>query len=285
MSDVSTNKFNAQGDNAARAAFTPSPGTPTPTPAQGYTFWDTDDQVLYAWETGTGWVATSGSGGNVNAGGTLTQYAVVLGDGSTDVAVVSGLGSSGDVLTSNGAGVAPTFQAPTGGGGGLVLLEQHTASASASLDFTTAISSTYDDYLIEFVNIVPASNTVDLSLRMSTNGGSSYDSGANYSRTYFAQSGVTFSGIGTTGQTSILIANSINNTANWSFNGSWRLFNPGGSIYKIVDGKGWGLAAAARYQFSGGGAYEVTTAVDAFQFFFSSGNIASGTIRVYGLEK
>jgi len=34
---------------------------------------------------------------------------------------------------------------PAGSGGSVVLLEQHTASSSATLDFTTAISSTYDE--------------------------------------------------------------------------------------------------------------------------------------------
>jgi len=84
MSDTSTNKFNAQGDTAARTAFTPSPGTPTPTPAQGYTFWDTDDQVLYAWETGTGWVATGGAGSSVVVQVKNTQTGAVA-TGSTGI--------------------------------------------------------------------------------------------------------------------------------------------------------------------------------------------------------
>src|SRR3569833_11598 len=58
---------------------------------------------------------------------------------------------------------------------GLVLLEQHTASASASLVFTTCISSTYDEYQIQIVNLVPATNAVALYLAFSTDGGSTYD--------------------------------------------------------------------------------------------------------------
>jgi hypothetical protein len=49
----------------------------------------------------------------------LTAYAVLCG-GTTSTAVmqqVSGLGTSGQVLTSNGAGVLPTWQAGGGGGG------------------------------------------------------------------------------------------------------------------------------------------------------------------------
>ena len=57
-----------------------------------------------------------------------------------------------------------------------MLLEQHTASNSATLDFTACISSAYDEYRIEFVALVPATNNVDLWLLVSTDGGSTFDS-------------------------------------------------------------------------------------------------------------
>ena len=106
-----------------------------------------------------------------------------------------------------------TWTALGGGSGALTLLEQHTASASSSLDFTTAITSTYDEYLIEFVGIVPATDAVEMQLRMSTNGGSSYDSGANYSDTGFA---ITLTGTattGATGATEISLNSSTGNTS------------------------------------------------------------------------
>ena len=48
--------------------------------------------------------------------GTGTQYYLPYWTGSGTVGALAGLGSSGQVLTSNGAGSAPTFQAATGGG-------------------------------------------------------------------------------------------------------------------------------------------------------------------------
>ena len=41
-----------------------------------------------------------------------------------------------------------------GGGGSLVLLESHTASASATLDFTSFVNAAYDNYMIEIVGLV-----------------------------------------------------------------------------------------------------------------------------------
>lgn len=64
-----------------------------------------------------------GGGGTVATGGTgvtsLTAFAPIFGGATSTGAVQSGtVGTSGQVLTSNGPGALPTFQAPAGGGGG-----------------------------------------------------------------------------------------------------------------------------------------------------------------------
>lgn len=284
MSDTSTNRFTATGTAAEMAAFTPNPGTPTPTPAQGYTFFNTDDSTLYAWD-GANWVPAVAAAGNVSTGATLTADQVIIGAGTTDVDVLAA-GTDGDVLTIV-TGV-PTWQAPSGGGG-LVLLEQHTASASASLDFTTCISSTYDDYLIELVNIVPATNTQQLRMRMSTNAGVSYDSGNNYN---WARWGFDSGGGSTSGGSAVafiqLGSQGVSNTASsGGAIGSLRLQPSTGSNQTGVIGdlSFYTTGASSFTKESIMGRYTPSTAVNAFQFFFASGNIASGTIRVYGLEK
>lgn len=67
----------------------------------------------------------------------LTAYAVVCGGTTSTGALqsIAGLGSSGDVLTSNGAGALPTFQAPSGGGLGYSLFAVTFSSSPA--DATT----------------------------------------------------------------------------------------------------------------------------------------------------
>lgn len=242
-----------------------------------------DDVTVTGTCTGCG----GGGTGNVSAAGTLTQYAVVLGDGSADVAVVSGLGSVGNVLTSNGAGAAPTFQTPSGGGG-LVLLEQHTASSSASLDFTTCITSTYDEYIFEVVNLVPATNTTDLWMRFSTNGGSSYDSSSVYWWSRWYTQNANSSGILSSNSTDakFIIADFISSSLEGA-SASIKVFNPLSTTNRrqVL----WHALAAQPTVLASqpsGGVYTSTgTGVDAVQFLYSSGNIASGTIRCYGLAK
>jgi len=60
--------------------------------------------------------STFGTGTVTHTAGALTQYAVMLGAGAADSTVVSGLGTAGYVLTSNGVAAAPTWQNVTGTG-------------------------------------------------------------------------------------------------------------------------------------------------------------------------
>ncbi len=236
---------------------------------------------------------TGGSGTVTHTAGALTANAVVVGNASADITVLAALGASGTVLTSNGAGTPPSFQAAAAGS--LVLLEQHTASSSASLNFTTCITSTYDTYLITIVSLVPATNAQGLQLLVSTNGGSSYDTGSNYNWQGFSFHGTstaaTTGGDGATTRISVdgqFGTNGVSNTSTLPLAGHLYLYDPlSTSVNKYV----WGQV---RFKESTGGVplnnflnatYLSTTAVNAFQFIMTSGNIASGTIRVYGVAK
>lgn len=176
-----------------------------------------------------------------------------------------------------------------GGSGALVLLEQHTASSSASLNFTTVISSTYDEYLIELVNIVPETNSVNFYMRMSTNGGSSYDNSGIYSYATFGANRFGYASAGNDGTATQIQMNQsvIANTSAGGISGHLRLFSPGStSLHKRIKGEfGLVIVSPADETDMFTGAYKSTTAVNAFQFLFSSGNIASGNIRVYGVAK
>ena len=83
-------------------------------------------------------------------------------DASGDPAHVA-TGTATHVLTSNGAGAAPTFQAA--GGGGTVLISSVLASGAASVDFDSALSSTYTAYLLVGSAINPATSDQQLWLR------------------------------------------------------------------------------------------------------------------------
>lgn len=173
---------------------------------------------------------------------------------------------------------------------GLVLVESQTASASSALNFTSFYSTLFDEYVIEIVNLIPASAAVELYLRMSTDGGSSYDSGNNYAWTdYRIGPGGAAAG-GTTSTAQIIITGggtveTLPTTATKGYCATFRLFSPGSSVMhkRIVGSAVFFSSGSILVTSQIAGEYRVATAVNAFRILMSSGNIASGSVRVYGV--
>lgn len=186
-----------------------------------------------------------------------------------------------------------------GNDGGLVLLEERSASASASINLTTrnvagktgaTFQSDFDEYLIELVGILPATNNVGLQLRVSSNGGSSWASGAaDYRWSIMAYGSGGPGNANSTGATSINLNafSNYSNTALRPMNAHLRLFAPRSSTaYKMISGLQVYWDQTPTFVTSEiGGAYQSATPIDAFQLFASSGNITSGIVRVYGIDK
>lgn len=169
----------------------------------------------------------------------------------------------------------------------LVLISTATASSSATIDFT-GLSSTYIAYKIIVTNLLPATDAVEFWMRTSSNNGSAYDAGA--SDYHFVNEGTGASVVGgrDTGHTEIHLMDSaiFGTLSNTSTNESaWEItiFNPSATTeYKKViwDGHtGVGPALMA-----GCGARLSDTAVNAVRFLMSSGNISTGTFKLYGVR-
>lgn len=190
-------------------------------------------------------------------------------------------GSDDEVLTL--ASGVPSWAAA--GGGDFVLLGTGTASASASLDFTSLMSSTYSSYRVEFEGIYPTSSSA-FYMRVSTDNGSSWKSGAsdytialNFSNYFTTDTSWNRLTTGAIAQFQInpgLDPNAVDATS-----GSIDMFDTNSTTAhpaKIFVNTFW-----KQTTYVGAGRYNnVGTAVNAIQFFMSTGTIAAGTIRLYG---
>jgi hypothetical protein len=111
------------------------------------------------------------------AGGTgrasfSVPYSVICGGTSTTnpLQVIASLGSSGQVLENQGPSLLPQWANFTpSANAGLVLIESQ-QGAGGDIEFTTGITTTYQNFMIVFTNVI----TSGTSFQFSLNGGSSY---------------------------------------------------------------------------------------------------------------
>ena len=199
----------------------------------------------------------------------------------------------------NNNSISAVTSAPLIPVGALTHIKTLTASSSSTLSFVdgsdgVVLDSTYPIYKFEFINIHPASDNVDFQFNMSVDGGSNY----NVTKTstgfqaYQAESG-TANGLSyesgrdlaqSTAFQGVLIG--TGNEADQSGTGELKIFNPSSTTFvKHFMSNCNNYRADNESQeifFAGYG--NTTSAVNAIQFKFSSGNIDSGTIKLYGIK-
>jgi hypothetical protein len=178
-------------------------------------------------------------------------------------------------------------------GKALVLLTLATASASATLDFTTLIDSTYRDYELHGVDMVPSANA-QFDFYTSANAGSSWDSAAgDYDYVASRQSGTTTTVTnGSTTATAIRLAAGVNieSTTAWGgFSFVIRISNPAGTAHhKRIVWIGGAPANTTKGNLAiikGSGTRAATAAINGFRVAPSAGNIATGYVALYGVKQ
>jgi len=170
-------------------------------------------------------------------------------------------------------------------GASMVLLSSQTASASAAIDFNSVVTNTYDTYVLEVINAAPATDNVSLYLRGSTNNGSAFLAGTEYShaRTGNDTGAATPAGVAAAGVAQIEIIASLGNAANRVCSGRVVIHRSSGNR-TIAHWQFGGVSAAGAWQNTSGNGIISTNDINALRLLMSSGNIASGTFRLYALK-
>jgi hypothetical protein len=205
-------------------------------------------------------------------------------DASGDpVAVVTG--SSGQVLTSAGAGAPPTFAAAAAGGAWTIITST-VISDDATIDFT-GIDATYDYYVFVGSDVHPATDSQIFQIRVGDSGG--VDSGASdyrYHNTKLLDTTSSYASSLSTGDTEVHVGNSIGSAAGEGINFTCHLMRPSDATmrpcfrvdYSLID------AGGQLYFGQSGGQRAAVITMDRIQFFFASGNLATGRITMYGVK-
>jgi hypothetical protein len=178
---------------------------------------------------------------------------------------------------------------------GITFISSQTASASASISFTTGIDATYKAYKFVFSNIHPQTDNISFQFNMSTDAGSNYN--VTKTTTFFeayhteddsdaALGYATGRDLAQSTAYQLLATTGTGNDNDQNCSGTLTLFNPSSTTYvkhfiattNVIESRdyAWNSFIA--------GYGNTTSAVNAIRFQMSSGNIDDGTIYLYGIK-
>ena len=184
---------------------------------------------------------------------------------------------------------------PSGvGGGSLVLISTQTASSSSTIDFTSGIDSTYKEYIFKFTDIHPASDNVTFQVGF-RDGSTDYDATktTTFFRTYHYEGGDNSAALEYTAAQDLAqstdfqnLSEGTGNDNDQSCSGFLHLFDPSNTTFVKHFFARIHNAHALNFpeNIFVAGYCNVTAAIDGVQFKFSSGNIDTGTIKLYGIS-
>ena len=198
-------------------------------------------------------------------------------------------------VISNGTTLLDSGSLTSGLAGSMTLISTTTASSDATVTIASGINSTYKEYIIKYINVHPATDNQDFTVNF-RDGSTAYD--ATKTTTFFtahhgeddSPATLQYSLGGDLAQSTGVqnLAYSVTNDNDGSVSGTLHLFDPSSTTFikhfianshAMVDDGG-----IQNTNFFVAGYCNVTAAIDGVQFKFDSGNIDTGTFKLYGVS-
>jgi len=179
--------------------------------------------------------------------------------------------------------------------GDMTLISTSTASSSATIDITSGIDSTYKEYIFKFIDIHQATDGADFQFQVDTGTNTSYNQTiTSMGILSYHQEDDSAAALGAHSGSAILhqetgfqdLGRSLGNDNDQSLSGELHLFEPSsttfvkhfmGVINEAANDNGTNQRFVAGY-------VNTTTAITRIRFKADSGNIDSGTIKMYGIK-
>jgi len=209
---------------------------------------------------------------------TTTAYAAICGGTTTTAAhqSITGVGTSGQVLTSNGAAALPTFQSTAGMSNDWTLITTVTTTSGSSHQVTSGLGTAYEDYLI-IIDSVKASAITWMEMALSDDGGSSY--AVELMGYALKVDGTTASSLVTNFDASNILWNLGNSLANALRHGYVYFSGNKTSALKMFQFSIWCNQQNACPHY---GVLDTISDIDAIEFSVGAGVFDGGDIKIYG---
>lgn len=176
------------------------------------------------------------------------------------------------------------------GSDAVVLLETQVASSSSTIDFTIPQDDVYDAFEIRLTNIKPASDDVQLLMRIATAGPvwqtTSYNSAASVTNVSGTSAIANSNDLAMRLTFTPSTTGALGNAAGESLSGVVRFTNPETSDYcQFSYDTVYSQADGLMGRLQGAGRYGTAVAIVGVRFVFTGGSIAGGRFSLYGIRK
>lgn len=179
----------------------------------------------------------------------------------------------------------PLYKKPAAGGSYVYLTHQD-AAASANIDIALDDFTGYRNFMIVFENVRPATDGAELFLRVSTDGGTTFDAAAsNYEWNYLGLAAAVGVSTGTNADTEIQIAEAMGNVDGEGMSGHLWIFDPHTttSFTNFTWHVGYFNSASNTTVLTGQGRRHAAQDTTDVRFLMDAGNITSGRFILYGI--
>ena len=195
------------------------------------------------------------------------------------------------IFQSDGSGTLSNINSGITGGGPTLISTSAEASNSASIEITSGIDSTYDSYMFHWVEMYPVTLGAAFGMQVSTDGGVTYATNVTSTTSYLNIHYTDNSNVGPAqwamlgNATSIVkITQNCSSTAANASSGFVTLYSPSSTYVKHFLGTFTGYHSnGGCVDFRSGGYFLTGNPINAIKFYFDSGNITSGKIKMYGI--
>jgi len=164
-------------------------------------------------------------------------------------------------------------------GGSLELIATGTISSGNTLNFTSLKETKYDVHMLQAKNCESSSANTSLSVRLSNDGGSSYEAGSSYQLSlYYGTASGSFGEVYNAGTSYMQF---MSDTANNNRGGCMYLYNLGSSnksfsTYQQMEESSMSFGSSL---------YNVAEVINALQVVTTNGNAWTGTVELYGVKQ
>jgi hypothetical protein len=230
------------------------------------------------------WVFYQNAGSGVV---TLTPSGGELIDSLASVALLPGQGC---VIACDGVGLNTSGRT----GQGWNLIQNVAAVNQAFVDFSIGIDGTFGSYVLEIDNAVPSIDFSQLILRTSSDGGATFAAAnGDYTWRSLIMSNAVVSGTasnsGTSSSSGVIVqAGTSNIAADGGVSLRAEIVNPASSVGKkhiLLSSMASVESTPSSYYIDGTAYRDNVAAINAIRVAFSSGNITSAQIRLFGVKK